>query len=100
VRKRADFPTRFCHEAVVFGSAFSDTRFGAKRTEGDDVAGNDEEHFVNESGNRAGLVVGPTCGIGKMAQRGQRGQAWYIDICKENGSRKYIFYEAQPSASA
>ena len=88
MRKRADFPTRFCHEAVVFGSAFSDTRFGAKRTEGDDVACNDEKHFVNESGNRAGLVVGTTCGIGKMAQGIQaafKGEADEVGIVGERG---------------
>ena len=80
--------TRFCHEAVVFGSAFSDTRFGAKRTMGDNVAGDDEEHLVDESGNRARFVVGPACRIRKMAQGIQaafEGKANDVGIVCERG---------------
>ena len=58
----------FCHEAVVFGSAFSDARFGSAGAKRVGVPGDGKKHFIDEGGDRPGFIFGPGGGISKLTQ--------------------------------
>ena len=78
----------FGEKSVIFWTAFADARFGSIGAKGDEITGDGKEHFIDDSGDGAGFVLGPGEGVGKLAQGVQsafEGDASQINIVGQGG---------------
>jgi len=78
----------FGQKAVVFWAAFSDARFATAGTKRVGIAGDGQEHFLNEGGDCSGFVFGPACSVGELAhgiQAAFEGEALEVDVVGEGG---------------
>jgi len=88
VWQKPHFATGFCEKTVVFWAAFFGAGFDSIRAKGDKIAGDGQEHFIDESGDDPGFVISPGDGVGKLAQGVQgslEGDAAQIDVVGEGG---------------
>ena len=84
----AHFMAWFVEEFKVFWAAFSGARFAAIGAMWIGVAGNGQEHFVNQRGDCSGFVFGSLCGIRELTQGIQaafEGKAIEIGMVSEGG---------------
>ena len=80
--------TRFGHEAVVFGAAFSDSGFASVGAQRHEIAGDGGEHRVDDGGDGAGFCVGSAGGVGELTdgiQSALEGNAVKSDIVNQSG---------------
>jgi hypothetical protein len=63
VREGSHLVAGFGQEAVVFGAAFFDARLGSGGPKRDEIAGDGQQHIVNERGNGAGFSESSRGGV-------------------------------------
>ena len=68
VRQGTHFSAGLGQEAVVFWAAFFDAGFGSIRAQRNEIAGDGQEHFVNESGDGSGFGFSADGGVCELAQ--------------------------------
>lgn len=75
-------------KSVIFGAAFSHARLGSAGARGDKVAGDSQEHIIDDSGDGARFVLRACGGIGKLAegiQNAFEGDPVQVNIMDQGG---------------
>ena len=88
VRQGTHLVARLGQNTIVFRAAFFGTRFAAAGAVSVEVAGDGQQHLVNQGGDRSGFIFDSAGGVGKLAdgiQAAFKGDAIEIDIMSEGG---------------